>query len=84
MDDANYTHKPCFKTRDIGLASFLHMVGHDYLIDMDDDGSVWFGFPTVTRKAKESYFSGAKVSARNYYTTLVRMKAEVFWRTNDN
>lgn len=72
-----------FRTRDIGLASYLSLGGHAYTVEQDEGSSVWFLFPTVTRKNKNAYFNGHMVAARAYYRVLVRLKAVVFWLTHE-
>lgn len=68
-----------YRTRDLGLAAFLKVRGHDHDDEVDDGGSVWFLFPGLDRSVKEDYFGGGTVPARAYSVALRELKARVFW-----
>jgi len=74
---------PLYRTRDLGLASYLLCKGHNYKAEVVD-GSVWFAFEGASRLDKKAYFGGgARVVARDYYQSLVTLKAVVYWRTDE-
>ena len=54
-----------FKTRDQGLAAYLHVRGYPLLHTTTVGNSVVFIFPPEAALSAEAFYSGAAVSAKN-------------------